>query len=68
MEKMQSPAADPIVQNWRKSHHSLCDGMCVEVGSIKGRIAVRHSKGPAETILWYGVVEWRHFVEKVKGS
>jgi hypothetical protein len=53
---------------WRKSSHSLANGECVEVGALRGAIAVRDSKNPTSTTLLCGPVQWRILIETIKSA
>ena len=56
----------PLDVNWRKS--SRCaHGDCIEVASLKTRVAVRDSKNNASgPNLVFAPVEWRSFIKGIK--
>lgn len=51
---------------WRKARRSANDGACVEVTPANGRIAVRDSKDPGGSWLWYSAQSWREFASRLK--
>ncbi len=54
-------------RDWRKATYSLGNGECIEVASsIKGRVAVRDSKNPADAVLMYSIGEWQTFLSAIK--
>jgi hypothetical protein len=54
---------------WRKSSHSGDAGECVETVVLPDqRVAVRHSKHPADAVLIYTPAEWRAFIAGAKAG
>jgi hypothetical protein len=54
---------------WRKSSHSSDGGECVETAILPDqRVAVRHSKHPADAVLIYAPAEWRAFIAGAKAG
>jgi hypothetical protein len=54
---------------WRKSRHSSDGGECVETAVLPDRrVAVRHSKRPADAVLIYTPAEWRAFISGAKAG
>ncbi|MBG0569244.1 DUF397 domain-containing protein [Actinoplanes aureus] len=52
---------------WRTSSH-CSNGACVEVAVVGDSVAVRDSKNPQRPGLMFTRVEWRDFVDGVKGG
>lgn len=50
---------------WRKSERSGATGNCVEVALNQKEVAVRDSKNPSGTVLWFAAEQWRRFVAGV---
>lgn len=63
---------DNIDPKWRKASYSGGNGgSCVEVGSIRGEIAVRDTKQEgqsAHTVLAFGADAWRRMITDVKSG
>jgi hypothetical protein len=59
---MDTPGAQ-----WRKSTHSAL-GNCVEVAQVGGQIAVRSSNDPGGPVLVFDHMEWRAFLDGVRGG
>jgi hypothetical protein len=54
---------------WRKAASSVGGNSCVEVAPLDdGGVVVRHSKEPAGPTLRYSAIEWRSFMDGVKGG
>lgn len=54
---------------WRKSSHSSDGGQCVETAVLPDqRVALRHSKHPADAVLTYTPAEWRAFIAGAKAG
>lgn len=47
---------------WVKSQYSGSNGQCVEIAAAAGKIAIRDSKDPNGTILFYTPGEFRAFL------
>jgi hypothetical protein len=59
----------PAVGEWRKAAFSVGADACVEVATLPdGGVAVRHSKEPGGPTLRYSAIEWRSFMDGVKGG
>lgn len=55
--------------SWRKSSHSGDEAACVETAVLPDeRVAVRHSKHPADAVLIYTPAEWRAFIAGAKAG
>ena len=60
----QKPA--PI---WHRSRYCpQCDGQCVEVASMDGKVALRDSKDPGGPVLTFTVGEFDTFLEGVRSG
>jgi hypothetical protein len=51
---------------WRKSHHSIGNGECVEVASSHDNIMVRDSANEVGTVLSYPAHAWLAFIRETK--
>jgi hypothetical protein len=53
---------------WHKSSYSSANGACVEVATVDGAVAVRHSKDPDGPALIYPPAEWAAFTRGVQAG
>jgi hypothetical protein len=61
--------ADTSAHSWRKSSRSAANGACVEVTGLPGRrIAVRDSKNPAGSHVFFSARSWVSFVDGLKNG
>jgi hypothetical protein len=51
---------------WRKARASANDGACVEVASASGLVAVRDSKNPGGSRLYYSARSWCEFTARIR--
>lgn len=67
-DKMTLSDAERRTLSWLKAHRSTADGACVEVASIKGKVAMRDSKDPDGPILVYAPAEFSAFLEGARNG
>lgn len=54
---------------WRKSSYSgTGGGECVEVATASAAVAMRDSKAPEGTVLWFPTEEWAGFLTAAQGG
>jgi hypothetical protein len=53
-------------ENWRKSSYSGTDRVCVEVGRVADRAAVRDTKNRAAGYFTAAPEQWAAFIDAVK--
>lgn len=51
---------------WTKSRRSGMSNNCVELASVRGRMAVRDSKRREQPVLLFSLLRWRLFVTDIK--
>lgn len=65
MARIHQGKASP---DWRKAQYSVANGACIEVASVDGMVAIRDSKKPNGTVLYYTPLEFNAFVHGAKNG
>jgi hypothetical protein len=66
--KITLSASERVSLAWIKARSSTANGVCVEVASAVGNIAIRDSKDPNGPILVYTPSEFRAFLEGARNG